>query len=131
MVSAACTPQSEKIKGLVLTLKFDGLLVLHELISNGVKDPMILLLPDKAGEPLADLELGEECSIGEALTVGGHLDLFECKNELTVHKVTHLFEEKPPLRLLTVLGHPAELDGSFNISLTGEHKGYEWAGLPG
>lgn len=131
VVSKNCEPQSEKIKGLILTKKGDGLLVLHKLEPSGVLDAMILLLPTDENTKLVEIELGELCSIGETVPVEGHLDLFECKNELKVHKVTHLFEEVSTLRLLKALGQPAQVNGSINVSLGLTHKGFEWAGLPG
>lgn len=133
VLSGACKPKAAgHVAGTILTEKDHGLIVLH-VLGNGEKDHTVLLLPAVAGGRLAKIELGEECSIGAEVPVTGHLVLWDCKGNVSFleHKVTHLIEEFPTLHKLVALGQTALLDGSANVSLTGEHSGYLWAGTPG
>jgi hypothetical protein len=127
-LSKACEPRTGASKGLILSAKAEGLIVLHKLLSGEI-DPMILIIPDEK-ETLATIELGETCAIGESVAVTNHLDLWDCNKEFTVHKVSHLLEEFPELHLMKALGQPALIDGSILVKLTGTHEGYKWAGLP-
>jgi hypothetical protein len=133
-LSPPCEPHTGASKGLILSLKFTGLIILHKLVKDGKLDPVVLLIPDQKnakGEPSgAVIELGEECSIGESVEVTGHLDVWDCKNLLTTHMLEHLVEEFPELRLLRALGQPATIDGTAFVKLIGEHEGFLWAGLP-
>lgn len=133
VLSTKCKPSSPgkpAASGELLTRKGDALLVLHKLAS-GELDPLVLILPDE-GTILQVIELGETCAIGETVKVEGHWDIWDCKGRASfeTHAVTHLLEEST-LHLLTALGQPATISGSFNVSLGGAHAGYLWAGLPG
>lgn len=128
-LSKACEPHSGASSGLILSEKVEGLMRLHKL-ESGELDTTVLIFPDPPATRLANIELGEECAIGTSVAVGGELVIWDCKNELKVHMVEHLFEEFPKLHLVTALGQPALLDGSVFLKLGGEHAGFKWAGLP-
>lgn len=132
-VSAACVPKTNKgALKTIQTNKAVGLLELHKLATSS--DDVTLLTPtvkNAKGETLATtIELGEECSIGTKVEVTGSLVIYDCPpSTILEHKVTHLIEEFPALRLLKALGQPSKVLGSALVSLTGAHKGFEWAGL--
>jgi hypothetical protein len=119
-------------KGLILTLKGEGLILLH-VLGNGEKDRVVLLKPDPPSTTFADIELGPECSIGEEVPVSGELVLWDAGGNASFieHKVTHLITEFPGLKLLKALGQPAVIEGSANVTLGGAHLGFKWAGLAG
>jgi hypothetical protein len=129
-LSKACEPHTGASIGLILSLKMEGLIKLHEL-AGGILDTTVLVKPDPNLKGLAVIELGEECSIGESVEVGGELVAWDCKNELSVHKLEHLIEEFPKLHLVTALGQPALIDGTALVKLVESHAGIKWAGLPG
>ena len=128
---ASCTPKDPTGgAGVILTEKFTGLIVLHELTSDKVKDPVVLLKPD-TGEILAKMHLGEECSVGEELIVKGEIVLTDCggKASFSEHKLTHLFQEFGALQLMRVGVNKATIDGSANVTLAAPHNALKWAGL--
>lgn len=122
----ACTPNDPiSGPGTILTLKFTGLIKLHE------GEPTVLLNPDpEAAGVLAHINMGEECSIGEEILVKGELVLWDCKGKASFeeHKLTHLIEEYPKLQLMTVGVNKATLDGSANVTLATPHNLLKWAG---
>ncbi len=130
VISKPCEPFNGTEKGVILTEKIEGELKLHEL-AGGVKDSTILVKPDVKEGALLVIHPGAECSVGEEILVKGEWVLWDCKNEPTVHKVTHLLEEFPGLKLIKVGANQATIDGSFNVSLGGAHLGYQWAFLAG
>ena len=72
--------------------------------------------------------MGEECAIGEEISVEGKLVLKDCEGLAYTHLETHLVEEEKELTELTVLDDPnASVEGSAVVSLTGEHNGLKWA----
>lgn len=131
----ACTPNDPATGlGTILTEKFTGLIVLHELSNDKVKDPVVLLKPD-TGETLARLALSEECFAGEELIFKGELVLSElvetaCGDEASFeeHKLSHLFEEFKALQLMTLGSNKATIDGSVNVTLGAPHNILEWGG---
>lgn len=129
--SEACVPISGGVKGVIVTKKLHGLLILHKLVS-GVTDHRILILPDE-GEIFATIEMGEECSIGTKVNViGTHLVLKDCLDKLLEHLVIHLLEEDKELTKLWAISktveHEATLDGSVFAFLIGEHLNLKWSG---
>ncbi len=130
VISKPCEPFNGVEKGVILTEKGEGELKLHELTATKEKDPTILIKPD-TGEVLVKIHLGAECSVGEEINIKGELVLWDCKKESAVHKVTHLLEEFPGLKLIKVGANSATIDGSINVSLGGAHLGYQWAFLAG
>jgi hypothetical protein len=123
-LSKPCEPFSGASKGLIESLKFTGLIILHKL-ANGTLDPLTSLTPD-TGNVFAHLALGEECSIGEELLMSGSLVAKDSAG--STETVEHLLEQGP-LTNLTVLGQPASIDGSLILKLVGAHEGLAWAGL--
>lgn len=132
--SSACLPKTNgAANDEIKTNELHGLLVLHKL-GDGTKHHVILLLPlatEKLGNPLvATVQLGEECAIGESVPITGHLVLWDVPPlTLLEHKVVHLMEEFPALRLLKALGQAATILGDFLVLLSSPHVNYEWAGL--
>jgi hypothetical protein len=116
-----------KAVGTVETLELKGLIVLHKLAS-GTLDELVRIEP-KAGTTFVNLQMGEECPIGEDVPVAGKLFLKDAGNAFLSHQVTHLIEEGP-LTQLTALKNPATIDGSLNVFLTGVHAGLLWGGDP-
>ena len=128
VTSPPCQPHSGASKELVLTEAASGLIRLHPALGQ----PVVELKPDKEGGNFVNIELGEECAIGEKVPVAGVLFLKDCKNEGKVELVEHLIEELKELTKLTALGQPATLDGSALIKLTGAaHVGLKFSGIPG
>jgi hypothetical protein len=125
--SKPCEPHTGATNGEVITRKGTGLIKLH-LLAGGAVDSYVLVSPT-VGNIGAVIELGEECSIGEAVTVEGAISLIDCQNEFAVHKVSHLAEEFPALRGLKALGQPATVDGSALVFLGGAHEGLKVAAL--
>ncbi len=121
--AASCEPRTGKEKGVIRTAWLLYLVILH------LGAPAILgenEFPEKA---LADINLGEICSIGEEIAIQGHVILRDCENKFTQHLVTHLWVTilSPP----TSLGVSAVLNGSINTMWIGPgHVGLQWAGLP-
>jgi hypothetical protein len=113
--------------GTVETLAGKGLLVLIGGVGRTLIEP-------KEGETFANLNMGEECPIGENIPVRGKLVIKDCENKLSTHLVTHLIEEDTVNSDLWVLNkteeHKATIDGSALASLTGAHAGLAWAGDP-
>jgi hypothetical protein len=134
VLSNACKPIASVADGAgtILTETDHALIVLH-VLAGGEKDDVVLILPAVAGGKLANILLGEECSIGEEVPVTGHLTIWDCKGNTSflTHTTTHLIAEFPGLHGMKALGQAATLDGSAIASLTGAHAGYLWAGLPG
>ncbi len=130
VISKPCEPFNGTEKGIILTEKGEGLIKLHEL-TTPVKElePTVLIKP-VAGETLAKIHLGAECSVGEEIIVKGELVLWDCKGKASFeeHKVIHLVEEFPGLKLMKVGANSATLDGSANATLTGAQLGFKWAG---
>jgi hypothetical protein len=114
----ACNPPG----GVILSLKFKGLITLH----NG--EDRITLSPFELN--LMHIILSPECAFGEKITIGGNLVLKDCQNAFLTDQVTHLFEEDKVLSTLWANSqiNVASIDGSFNIFLTGAHAGLTWAG---
>lgn len=125
-VSKPCEPHNGAEKGIILTEKSTGLIVLKEL-EGFVKDPTVVLKPD-TGTVLAKIQLGEECSIGEEIAVEGQLVLWDCKKSFSIYAITHLWEAFS-LNLLHIGPITVSLSGSFSIKLGGAHANYQWAGL--
>jgi hypothetical protein len=121
-----CIPTSGGKLGVIQSKKVTGLLVLRELPSKTI-DPVVVIKPD-TGTVLAEIEFGEECALSP-FPITGELVLRDCQNELTFHKVEHLFEMDPTSKL-NFGAQPAAIDGSAQISLAGAHLGLKWAGLP-
>ena len=126
----ACTPKDPVGgKGTIISEKVTGLIVLHELISNKVKDPVVEIKPD-TGELIFPIFLGEECSVSEEICVKGKLILSDVggKTGFEEHKLTHTFQEFSALQLMKVGVNKATIDGSAVFSLTSPHDVFKWAG---
>jgi hypothetical protein len=129
VVSAACLPVAKKVnKDLIETLTAKGLQALH----NG--EPIVIFEPDTGSNAFAHVELGEECSIGEDVLIGGKFAIKDCLGKYKEHRVNHLIEEFPALTELWAISntpeHKATILGSAEVFLTGANKGLKWAGLP-
>lgn len=131
VTSPPCKPHSTgKPEGTIETLKGKGLMRLH----NGT--PFTMIESEAEKELFVTIVLGtegeSECSIGEFMPVSGKLALKDAA--LTTETADHLIEEFLPLTDLWVLNktveHKAEILGSAIVSLSGEHAGLKWAGLP-
>jgi hypothetical protein len=135
VTQAKCEPKANGIsKGVIETLKLKGLVSLHTL-GDGTKDSTVLIEPDTGSNALAHIEVGEICSLGENVLLGGKLSLKDAEGAFATHKVSHSIEEFSPLTHLWVISdtaeHKATIDGSATVSLSGEHAGMKWAGSPG
>ena len=127
-VLPACTPPG----GDLTTELTKGLIKLHKL-GDGTLDSIIVLEPS-TGTTFGVVNSGEECAFGEKILYSGKLALKDCQNAFLTDQVTHLFEEFAPLTEIYLNGNKNNktiLDGSINVTLTGEHKGLTWAGHPG
>ncbi|MDX6608947.1 MAG: hypothetical protein QOF85_872 [Solirubrobacterales bacterium] len=138
---SVCKPHSKgSAEGTILTERVKGLIVLHEL-AGGIKDATVLLQPeDKEGKTITTfvtvilgVEGASECAVGELLSVGGELILADGQGTFTTEQATHLIEEFKGLQKLWAFksDNPASIDGSVVVELVGEHKGLNWAGIPG
>jgi hypothetical protein len=135
VTQANCEPIAKgKSKGLIETLKLKGLVSLHTL-GDGSKDSTVLIEPDTGSNAFAHIEVGELCSLGENVLLGGKLSLKDAEGAFATHKVSHSIEEFSLLTHLWAISdtaeHKATIDGSATVSLTGEHAGLKWAGSPG
>ncbi len=129
VISKPCEPFNGTEKGVILTEKGEGLIKLHELTATKELEPTVLIKP-VTSETVWRIHLGTECSVGEEILVKGELVLWDCKGKASFeeHKVTHLFEEFPGLKLMKVGANAATFDGSVNVTLTGAQLGFKWAG---
>ena len=126
-VLPACEPPG----GDLTTELTKGLIRLH-VLGGGTLHTIILLEPN-VGTTFGVANTSEECAFGEKIMYSGKLALKDCQNAFLTDQVTHLLEEFAPLTEIYLLGNKANksiLDGSVNVSLTGEHKGLTWAGHP-
>jgi len=131
-----CTPEDKSAeggKGTILTKLIHGLLKLHVLASDEVKDDVVKILPDE-GEILATISLPAGCPEGTSVPVIGALTLKDSENLALTHIVEHLVEAFLPLTELWTISkteeHRATLLGSAWARLTGEHEGLKWSGDP-
>ncbi len=124
VLSPACKAHTlGKATGEILTLKAEGLLMLDKE-SETVTSKLVLLKPD-TGTTFAEIEMGEECAIGELVKVEGELflkDVTGVSNEL----VEHLISEG--LKKLVALGVPAVIEGTALVRLSGAHLGLKFSG---
>jgi hypothetical protein len=144
ITQGVCKPHTEKDpEGTIKSVLAEGLIKLHKLVSDGKLDDTVLITPENALgeliEKFTTIILGKEgveneCSVGEKLPISGKLSIKDCLGFFRQEKPTHLIEEFPALTELWVLNksveHTATIDGSAIVELAGEHKGFEWAGLP-
>jgi hypothetical protein len=137
-VSPACTPEDPVGgKGTVISKLGHGLLKLHELAIDKVKDDIIKVLPD-TGETFATINtgpaVGNECPIGTSVPVIGSLVFRDCENLALTHLVEHLLEGFTPLTEMWTISktteHKSMALGSAWAFLTGEHVGLKWSGDP-
>jgi len=131
--AAACKPNAGgKESGVIKTLKLKGTLLLHKL-ANGTKDKIFIAEPDTGSNALAHIEMGEECSIGENILIGGKFAVVDSLGHGETHEVEHLVTEFPALTHLWAISdtaeHAAHIDGSAFVFLTGANKGRKWAAL--
>jgi hypothetical protein len=138
---AKCEPNAGGVhKGLIETLALKGTLLLHKLTS-GTKDKILIVEPATGSNAFAHIELGELCSLGENVLVGGpsattnsKFAIVDCKGEGEKHLEKHLITEFAPLTHLWVISdtveHKATIDGSALAFLTGATNGGKaWAAL--
>jgi hypothetical protein len=129
-LNSRCTPKSPGASlGLIESNPLKGLLKLHELPS-GAKDDILELSPE-SGTAFFTLETGALCPIGSKFDItGSRLALKDCKNELLINKIEHLFEEDKELPGLLFGGNPMIIDGSFWMFLNGSNLGQTFSGHP-
>jgi hypothetical protein len=117
-------------KGFIVTRFGHGLVALHELTTDKVKDDIVILLPDE-GETFATIGLPAACPIGTSIPVIGKLALKDCENLALTHLVKHLFESFNPLSELWVVSkteeHKTTVLGSAWGKLGGEHTGLKYS----
>jgi hypothetical protein len=118
--SAPCKPHSGSETGVITTKTLRGLLALRAFENVTEMQPFV-------GTTIANIELGEECALGEAVPVTGAVTLKD--SALTTEAVDHLVSQGP-WTSLNALGQPASLDGSAVIQLNLFHSGLKWSGLP-
>jgi hypothetical protein len=135
--SKACEPAGGGKAGVITTKELHGLIVLHELKPSGIKDDVLLILPDPVGgvksEIFATVEMGAECSIGTKVNIIGHLTLKDCQEMFLTHLVKHLLEIGPLTELWAIsktAEHVATILGSFWAFLIGAHEGLKFSGDP-
>ncbi len=123
-LSEACKPSAGgQKKGVIKTLNLLGLIVL----SSG--SPIVLFAPE-TGTLIAQIELGEDCSIGESIPVTGEVTFKD--SSFKTSAVDHLFIEGPITGTnLLALGQQATLDFGAVATLAGAHAGLKWSGSPG
>ncbi len=121
----ACKPHTNgQPVGTIRMGPMRGLLVLHE--GKG----LIEFLPE-TGTVFANVEVGEECSAGEVIPIGGKFTLKDSEGKLGTEQVTHRFQEGPLTQLWALSSeHPATMGGTHVVTLAGEHAGMTWSGLP-
>jgi uncharacterized spore protein YtfJ len=119
-LSKPCEPISEgKEPGVIKSKLLKGVLVEHEKAS-------IVRFEPTTGETLANMEVGEECAIGEIISVLGKMTLKD--SAIATEAVTHLASQGA-LTSMTALGQPVTIDGSILFKLSGVHLGLEWSGI--
>jgi hypothetical protein len=123
---SACTPHS--IGAPVATIETNNLKGLLALVLAGVASTVVVA---KEGTTLANIDMGEECPVGENVPVRGTLALAD--SGLATQSVNHLVVENASHSDLWVLSktaeHKATLDGSAWIFLQGgEHLALKWSG---
>ncbi len=130
VISKPCEPFNGTEKGVILTEKGEGLIKLHELTATKELEPTVLIKPDIKEGNLAIIHTGPECSVGEEIIIKGELVLWDCKGKTSFqeHKLVHLVEEFPGLKLMKVGANSATLDGSANVTLASPHNLLKWAG---
>jgi len=138
--SGPCVPKNKGTEeGVIETKPLHGLLKLHKLVSGGLIDDVVLILPDKVGgvesKLFVTMEFGAECAIGQKVPVIGHATIKACPGDnLLTHLLKHLVEIMPELTTLWAITetaeHVATLLGSAWIKLAGAHSGLLFSGDP-
>jgi hypothetical protein len=123
------------IKGTILTLELEGLIVLHLVTPNGTVEPLVRLIPDPPGSnAFAHIEFSEFCSLPEDILINGTFFLKDCKNLFKTSQKVHLVEEHSLTHIWAIsdtVEHALHFDGSKELELSGEkHVGLNWSGLP-
>ena len=131
VLSKNCNPNAGGVHPeLIETNLIKGEMLLFKL-ENGTKDKILVATPDEANNDFAFVESTEACSIGKKVLIGGKFAIQDL--EPTEHKVKHLIKEFAPATHLFVISdtpeHAANILGSAEAFLNGEHAGYKWAGL--
>jgi hypothetical protein len=129
--SPECTPKDPTDgEGFIVTKAGHGLVVLHELAADKVRDDIVIMLPDE-GETFAVLSFGASCVIGTSVPVIGKLALKDSENMALVHLVKHLFAAFTPLTELFVISKTAEHATTFSgaawAKLGGAHTGLAYS----
>lgn len=123
VVSKACEPHTGAEKGVLVSTALKGLIVL-----TASKEPVVLFEP-VSGTTFLDVELSEECTIGELCAITGKNSIKDVNGEWAVEKVSHVVEQGS-ISALSVLGVPASVDGQGVLKLGGSHAGIKWSGVP-
>ena len=126
VTSSVCEPVSGGTKGKIASASLKGQLAAHEGSTTLARIQAV------TGETLATVEMGEECSLGEKVSVIGSLYLKDANGEFEVEKETHVLEAGPLTELWAIsktAEHKATADGSVGVSLSGETLGRPWSGL--
>ncbi len=118
--STPCEPRTGGEKGAITTASLGGSLGLN------LGEDVVTIQPT-FGTTIANVELGEECAIGETVPIQGAIRAEDTSIE--TEAVTHQFKQNF-FSSLTALGKPATLDGSVSVFLIFSHGGLKWSGLP-
>ena len=118
-----CAPKSKGGVGIVESAPGPALFVL----AGGVG---VIKFKPAGGEFFTIFETSEECALFHNVTVEGELALKDCQNKFKEELVSHLLEADSAASTLKAFGKTATLDGSILVTLTGEHAGLAWSGLP-
>lgn len=125
--SVACVPISGSEKGVVESAKLKGSLALHEGTTTAIIEP-------ESSETLATIKFGEECALGEKISLFGKLHLKDSESEATVEKIKHTVQEGPLTEMHTTQkteNQVARVDGNVVIELAGADAGKKWSGKAG
>jgi len=133
----ACEPHEGEEKGVIITKKTKGLILLHEFKNaKGEverKEGVVEFEPE-TGTTFVTLHTSSKCAFGENIPIGGKVVFQDCQKAFSTPQVTHLIEYNVLSELWTFSNtaeHKATIDGSANVVLSGAHKGMTFNGLPG
>jgi len=134
---AACEPHEGEEKGVVITKKAKGLILLHEFKNakgEVERKEGVTEFEPEIGTTFATVHTSSKCGFGENIPVGGKVLFQDCQKAFSTPQPTHLIEYNVLSELWTFSNtaeHKATIDGSANVVLSGEkHKGLTFNGLP-
>jgi len=125
---SACEPHQGEEKGVIVTKKAKGLIVL-----NAAKEGVVKFEPE-TGTTFATISMSSKCAFGENLSIGGSVAFKDGQKKFTEELETHLLEFDSTASHLWVLSdtaeHAATIDGFANTKLSGAHAGLKFSGKP-